>query len=253
MLKKKDLTRRMRAKKKTLAVRGQEAAIPAEQLKYGVPEPEKLPNSGFNMFLPPNRKQAKWDLTPREDVFARTYVETGDFKRATDAAETSEHIARTWMARERVSRFITRYVVHNLTYGAVVGYNTVLGIATEGKTEASRLKAGMWLFERFENRILREAGILEVDKEMPSDVDGIMERIGELSRTLNLNVNVNLPEKDAAVTVEAGSEAAWDRKSMDTEAGRLRTPMENEAGCSPRNTSTGWAEPSNNNRGPYDA
>lgn len=167
--------------------------IEPEQLKPQIGAPEKLLlNSGMNSLLPPPERQAKWNLTEAEDVFAREYVETGDFKRATVAAAITDKTAQTYLTRERVWNYIEKYLSLRLTSGAVVGYSVVLDLAKKAKTEGTRLKAAQWLFDKFENRLLRDAGIIAA-RDAPSDINALQERLGELSKMLNLNIQVNLP------------------------------------------------------------
>jgi hypothetical protein len=172
--------------------------IEVEQLKPGVPAPEKLVlGSGLNSLLSPKERQAKWNLTEAEVVFAKTYVETGDFQQAYKRAGIVEKTAHIYLTRERIWAYVEKYLSVCLTRGAVVGYNIVLDLAENSKAgDTLRFKAASWLYDKWENRILRDAGVFAARTDTPGDLNAIQARIGELSRVLNLNIQVNLPTSE---------------------------------------------------------
>lgn len=174
--------------------RSGEIRVEKEQLTPQVGAPEQLlPNSGLNSLLPASDRQAKWNLTPTEDTFARVYVETGNLNAAIKAAGTTDTTAKRMLTRDRVWTFIEKYLSASLTRGAVVGYNLVLDLAQHTANENVRLKSAQWLYDKWENRILRDAGIFAARADTPGDLASIQARIGEISKTLNLNIQVNAP------------------------------------------------------------
>jgi hypothetical protein len=176
--------------------RSGEVRVEKEQLTPQVGAPEKLlPNSGLNSLLPARDRQAKWNLTPTEDTFARVYVETGNLNAAMKAAGTNDSMAKKMLTRDRVWTFIEKYLSACLTRGAVVGYNLVLNLAQHTANENIKMKSAQWLYDKWENRILRDAGIFAARTDTPSDLTSIQARIADLSKTLNLNIQVNAPSE----------------------------------------------------------
>ena len=74
-----------------------------------------------------------------------------------------------------------------------MGYSIVMDLAQKSASDSLKFKAASWLYDKWENRILRDAGIFSARTDTPNDLNAIQDRIGELSKVLNLNIQVNVP------------------------------------------------------------